>query len=268
MARRFDGLVVWVTGGGSGIGKALALELADRGAIVAVSGRREDKLAEVVNGIAARGGQALAVAADVSDENGLAAAVAKIVKTHGKLDVAVANAGFGIDALFHEITADQWRRQMEINVVGSVLTLQAALPEVRKTRGRLAVVSSVMGKFALARSSAYCASKYALVGICDALYQELHGTGVTITNILPGLVESDIARVSNDGVLDPGGSDHRPQKLMWKADRAARDIANAIHKRSREAAITGHGKFAAFAGQHLGSVIYPILARSGVARRG
>lgn len=264
MARRFDGLSAWVTGGGTGIGRALALELARRGASVAVSGRREDKLVETVRDIEQAGGKALALKADVTDEKALHDAVARAIAQYGKLDIAVANAGLGVGGSFDEITPDQWRRQLDINVMGTILTLRAALPEIRKTKGRLVVVSSVMGKLAMAGSAPYCTSKFALVGLCDTLWQELHGTGVTITNVMPGLVESDIARVNNEGVYEADAVDPRPARLMWKAEDAARAIADGIHKRPREFVFTGHGKFAAFAGQHFSSVVYPLMARLGI----
>jgi NAD(P)-dependent dehydrogenase (short-subunit alcohol dehydrogenase family) len=96
MARRFEGKVVWITGGGSGIGKALALAFAKEGAAVAVSGRREDRLQEVVEEIAAQGGSGVAVRCDVTDEASVAEAVQKVVRALGGLDVAVANAGFSV----------------------------------------------------------------------------------------------------------------------------------------------------------------------------
>jgi len=267
MARRFDGLVTWITGGGTGIGRALALELASRGALVAVSGRREDCLHGVVREIEAKGGKALAAPTDVTEEEGLKRAVQSVVSTWGKLDICVANAGFGVAAPFEEVTAEQWRRQMDINVVGTCLTLQAALPEIRKTRGRLVVVSSVMGKLAVAGSSAYVASKYALVGLCDSLYQELHGSGVTLTNVMPGLVESEIGKVNNNGVLVPEAKDLRPEQLMWKADRAAQVMADAIHKRPRQFVFTAHGRLAVYVGQHWSALAYPLMARLGVKTR-
>src|SRR5262245_9723362 len=117
--RRFEGLVTWITGAGSGIGKALAIELARQGAIVVVSGRRCANLDDVVAAIAGEGNQALPVACDVTDEASLASAVRTIEQKHGRLDVVVANAGFSVSGTIRKLSADDWRRQLDTNVVGA-----------------------------------------------------------------------------------------------------------------------------------------------------
>ncbi len=157
--------VVWITGGGTGIGRALALEYARRGACVAISGRRLEKLEEAAAALDAAGGQGLAVRCDVTDEEATRAAVAAIVARWGRLDVAIANAGFGVSGPVLSLSAERWRRQLEINVVGAANTLAAAAPEVQKTRGRLAVVGSVSGFIAVPANGAYTASKFAVRGM-------------------------------------------------------------------------------------------------------
>lgn len=261
MDKRFDGLTAWVTGASSGIGRALAMELASRGADVAVLARRADRLEDVAAAVRGQGRRCLALPVDVTDEDAMQAAAAQVAAEWGRLDVVVANAGFGISAPFEEVTAAQWRQQMEVNVVGVAITLRAALPHLKRTRGRAALVSSVMGKLAMAGSAPYCASKFALVGMADSLFQELAGTGVSVTNILPGLVESEIGQVDNRGTFRADWKDRRPQQLMWKTDRAARSVADAIHARKREHVFTGHGKVGAFLGQHIPGLIYPLMAR-------
>ncbi|MCA9514117.1 MAG: SDR family oxidoreductase, partial [Myxococcales bacterium] len=197
MAGKFADSVVWVTGGGSGIGRALALEFAREGADVAVSGRRKDRLDEVVEAVEALGRRGLAVPCDVTDEAATGAAVATIVDGLGKLDVAVANAGFGVSGRFEKLTADDWRRQLDVNVVGTAITIKAALPQLREHKGRAVMIASVAGMVALPTSTAYSASKFAVRAMGLALSAELHGTGTTCTTIHPGFVESDIARVDN-----------------------------------------------------------------------
>src|SRR5262245_5730580 len=136
MGKRFQDLVVWITGGGTGIGRALAIELAKQGADVAVSGRRKDRLAEAVSAIEATGRRGLAVACDVTDEASQTAAVAEMVGQLGKLDVVVANAGFSVAGGIDKLSIDDWRRQFETNVFGLVATIKVSLPELRKTKGR------------------------------------------------------------------------------------------------------------------------------------
>ncbi|MGB8223659.1 MAG: SDR family NAD(P)-dependent oxidoreductase, partial [Polyangiales bacterium] len=122
MAKRFKNQVVWITGGGSGIGRALALAFADEGASVAVSGRREERLHEVVQELEAKGAKGLAVRCDVTDEASVADAVQKIVRAWGGLDVAVANAGFVVAGRIEKLSAADWRRQLDVNVIGAAMT--------------------------------------------------------------------------------------------------------------------------------------------------
>src|SRR5690348_16542650 len=115
---RYQGLVAWVTGGGSGIGRALAVEFAAGGGDVALSGRRVDRLEEVAADVRKAGGKALVVPCDVTDEAQCAAAVNAIAEGLGKLDIAFANAGYGCSGRIEHLTAEDWRRQLDVNVVG------------------------------------------------------------------------------------------------------------------------------------------------------
>lgn len=257
--------VIWITGGGSGIGQALALHWAAQGHTVIISGRRLNKLDETIARSAGLSGLVIALACDVTDRASVESSVAEIVREHGRLDVCVANAGYSVNKLFEFITPEEWQHQMDVNFFGAIWTMRAAIPHLKKTRGRLAVVSSVSGKVAAAKTSAYSASKFALVGVCNALYQELRDTGVSITAILPGLVESDISKVDNEGVYHAERVDVRPKRLIYPAKRAAADIARAIDKRKREAVITGHGKVGVFLVNHFSGLLYWALRRFGVA---
>ena len=263
MAESIANKVAWITGGGSGIGAAMALEFAARGATVVVSGRREDKLQGVVGAIKSAGGKAQSSACDVTDEDRVAACVKEIVSDFGSLDIVVANAGFGVAGRFEGISTEQWKRQLDTNVIGVVNTLRTSLPEVQKVAGRLAVVSSVMGKFAMSKSSPYVASKFALMGMCRCIQLELHGTGVSLTNLLPGLVSSEINQVDNDGVFHPEYEERRNKKLMWPADKAAKVMTDAIVRRKREYTVTGHGVLAAALGQHAPGMTHWIMTRMG-----
>ncbi len=267
MASRLSGLVAWVTGGGSGIGRALALELAQRGADVAVSGRREDRLIAVADEIHALGRRGLPVPCDVTDEAQLERAAHAISNQLGKLDVAVANAGFGVVGRIDALSADDWRRQLDVNVVGVALTAKHALPYLRETKGRLGLVGSVAGFIPAAKNGAYVASKYAVRAIGQTLSIELAGSGVSVTTLHPGFVESEIAQVDNAGRFDAGRSDPRPQALMWPTDQAARVMANALEKRKRELVFTGHGKVGAFIGKHLPGLAVAAQAQAAKKRR-
>ncbi len=261
MGKRFENKVVWITGGGSGIGRALALAFANEGATVAVSGRRDDRLQEVVQELESHGGKGFAVRCDVTDEASVADAAQKVARKLGGIDVAVANAGFSVAGRIEKLSAADWRRQLDVNVIGVAMTARYALPHLRERKGRLALIGSVASMLSTPGVGAYSASKYAVRAIGQALAAELHGSGVSCTTIHPGYIESEIAQVDNQGRFDASREDRRPKNLMWPADRAARVMVDAIAKRKREYTFTGHGKLGAFAGRHAPGLVHFGLTR-------
>ena len=262
MAGRFEGKAAWITGGGSGIGKAMALELAGEGAAVAVSGRREGRLEEVVQEIGAAGGRAMAVPCDVTEDGACETAVAAVVNELGQLDLAVANAGFGVVGKLAELDLADLKRQFDVNVFGLMATVQAAVPELRKTSGRLGLLGSIAAMVPMPGNGAYAASKYAVRAIGQTLAIELHGTGMSCTLLHPGFVESEIAQVDNQGRHHEGARDKRPQNLMWPADKAAKSCVDALYKRKREHVFTGHGKLGAFVGRHAPALVHFAATRN------
>ncbi len=264
---RYSGLVAWVTGGGSGIGRALAIEFAAGGGDVALSGRRVDKLEEVAAEVRKLGARALVVPCDVTDEAACEAAIKAIVSGLGRIDIAFANAGFSASGRIENLTAQDWRRQLDVNVVGVANTAKWSLPELRKTKGRLVLISSVMGMMAMPAQGPYSASKFAVRAIGLTLAQELHGSGVSCTTIYPGFVESEIAQVGADGKFDPARVDKRPKKMMWTGERAAKVIWAAVMKRKREFVFTGHGKLGAFMGRHFPGFVHFAMTREGTRKK-
>ncbi len=260
---RYENKIVWVTGGGSGIGRAMALEFARQGANVAVSGRRLDRLQSVADEVTVLGREGLAIQCDVTDESAVESAVASLVERFGQLDVVVANAGFAVAGKVTELEAADWRRQFDVNVVGAALTAKHTAAELEKTGGRLALIGSVAGTISMAGTGAYSASKYAVRSLAQTLALELHSKGISVTLVQPGFVKSEIAQVSNEGVHNPKRKDRRPAKLMWEADDAARVIVRAIFRRKREFTFTAHGKLAAFLGTHMPGLVHFALTRSG-----
>lgn len=250
---------VWITGASAGIGRALALAFAECGARVAVSARRIDRLREVVSEIEERGGRALALACDVADEAQVELVAEEVAAHFGRLDVAVANAGFGVTGPLEGLSASEWRRQMDVNVVGVAMTARYALPHLRRSRGRLALVSSVAGMIPAPGAAPYAASKAAVRSIGQALSLELKGSGVSCTTLYPGFVDSEIRAVDNDGVFHSDRVERVPQWLRWRSDRAARVMVRAIHRRDRHYVFTGHGKLAGFAGRHWPALVHAIM---------
>ena len=267
MAQRiaWPGKVVWITGAGSGIGKALALELAGRGAMLALSGRRRDRLEEVADAIHQAGGRAAVFPCDVAVESEIEATLDAVARTWGKVDVVVANAGFSVSGRIETVDADAWRRQLDVNVVGLAQTARYAIPRLRETHGALVLIGSVAGVVASPGSGPYHASKYAVRAIGQTLAMELHGSGVSCTLVQPGFVESEIAQVDNQGRFDESRPDPRPRRFMWTAERAARLIADRVAQREREVTFTAFGKIAAWLGQHVPGVVHFVITRSGKA---
>ena len=234
--------IVWITGASSGLGKGLALEFATHGATVAVSARRKDLLEEVVKEIESKGGKAKSYLCDVLDSKSIEDCVSQVIQNFAKLDIAVANAGYGVIGKIEDLNESDWNRQLAVNVTGLALTCKFALPHLRKTKGRLALIGSVAAYVPNPGVGAYGASKAAVHNIGESLQVELKGSGVSCTTIHPGFVDSNIARIDNEGTFHPERSDPRPANLMWSTDKAAKVMAKAIEKRKKVFVFTGHGK--------------------------
>lgn len=263
MAGEFQNKVVWITGGGTGIGRALAVEFAQSGAVVAVSGRRVEPLEAARDAIDEAGGEGMAVPCDVTKVTELEEAVEAIVGKHGRLDVTIANAGFSVSGKFEELSAADWKRQFDTNVVGVAMTAKMSLPHLRETDGRLVLMGSVAGTVGLPESAPYSASKFAVRGIGQSLTASLADSGVSCTTLLPGFVESQIGKVDNRGEFREDWEDRRSKQLMWSAERAAQSMYGAIKRRRSEAVITGHGKFVAFLGNHAPRLTQNLIGRFG-----
>jgi short-subunit dehydrogenase len=259
--------VVFITGASSGIGAALAEEYARRGSRLVLAARRMDRLTEQVGSFTARGAEALAVECDVTVDGSCEAAIAAAVARFGRIDVVIANAGFGVAGGFEKLTLDDYRRQFETNVYGVLRTARAALPELVKTRGRLAAIGSVAGYLGSPRTSAYCMSKFAVRAWCASVRPEFAAHGVSLTHIAPGFVASEIRSVDNRGTYHPGADDPMPAWLVVPAGTAAREIWRAVESRRRERVITFHGKVLVFIERHFPWLVAALISRWGGSRR-
>jgi short-subunit dehydrogenase len=234
--------VVLITGASSGIGRALAIEYARRGADLALLARRADRLAAVARETAAHGRRTLTLTCDVTDDAAVDSGVETALREFGRLDVVIANAGFGVSGRFERLSLDDYRRQFETNVFGVLRTVSASIGALRQSRGRLAIVGSVAGYVAAPGMSPYAMSKFAVRALADAIRAELHRDGISVTLISPGFVDSEIRRIDRNGVFRADAPEPVPSWLRVQTDVAARKIVRAIERRRAEAVITVHGK--------------------------
>jgi short-subunit dehydrogenase len=239
----FRGKAVLITGASSGIGEELGWQLGQAEAKLTLAARRKERLENLAQRITAIGKpRPLVVECDVTREGELERAVGEAVREWGKLDVVIANAGFGVVGALKKLSLDDYRRQFETNVFGVLRTLYAALPEIEKSKGNVAILGSVSGWVASPGASPYVMSKFAVRALANSITPELGLAGVTVTLISPGFVASEIRLVDNQGKLQAEAKDPIPSWLVARTDKAARDILRAIAKGKREAIITGHGK--------------------------
>ena len=219
--QRLAGKVVLISGGSSGVGRATGELLAREGAAVGLIARREALLVEVVAGIEREGGRALAIPADITDEYAVASAVERTCDWAGGLDAVVNNAGLGLVGGVEHFAYGDWRRMADVNLGGVFLLSRAAIRPIRERGGgHIVAIGSEFSRTAMAGLSAYCATKWGLLGFMHALALELRPQNIRCATILSG------------GILTGFGPDDLQGKLA-RRERGERflqpsDIAEAI----------------------------------------
>jgi dehydrogenase/reductase SDR family member 7B len=235
----YRGKVAWITGASSGIGAALARELAARGAHVVLSGRDEARLAEV----AADCGEALILAFDVRDDAALAEATAKAIAWKGHVDIAFANAGISQRSRALKTDMQVYRDIIAVDLTAQIAFTQGLIGHMAaRGSGALGFISSIAGKVGVPMRTAYCAAKFGLAGYADALRGELSQTGVTVHTIYPGSVATNVSRNAlTAGGAKRGKSDPAIDNGI-PADVAARQMLDEIAAGTREIIVAEGGE--------------------------
>jgi short-subunit dehydrogenase len=228
-----------LTGASSGIGHALALRLAERGARLVLASRNQERLAALADTIRAKGGSAVVVPTDVADQAQRTRLIEQTLAEFGGLDILINNAGVGALGFFEDASEERLRQLMEVNFFGATELTRLALPHLRRGRDPMIVnVASVLGRRAIPTSVEYCASKFAMVGWSEGLRAELARHGVHVLVVCPGGIETE---------FDVHLIERRTQ-ATWRnrrrmsADRCAQLIVGAMRRRKNEVVITASAK--------------------------
>ena len=235
--------IVVITGGSSGIGKALAYQFGKEGAKILITGRKQGALEEVQAWLKSSGIDALAFQADVSREDDNKAMANYAVEQWGGIDILINNAGISMRALFEEVDPEVIKKVMDINFYGALYATKYCLPHIVKNQGSVVGVSSIAGYRGLPGRVGYSASKFALQGFLEVLRTEMLKKGVHVLTACPGFTTSNIRKVAltKDGSVQ--GESPRDESKEMSSEECARLIYRATKKRKKHLVLTTEGKF-------------------------
>ncbi len=236
--------VVIITGGSSGIGKALAEVFGSKGSKILITGRNQEELFKTVTELQHKGITIKGFPSDVSKEHDNKMMAEEALKQFGKIDILINNAGISMRALFEEVDLDVVKKVMDINFYGVLYATKYCLPEIKKNNGSVIGISSIAGYRGLPGRTGYSASKFALNGFLEVLRTELLKTNVHVLTACPGFTASSIRKrsLTKDGSVQ--GESPRNEAEMMSAEDCAFHIYNATIKRKNILILTTQGKLA------------------------
>lgn len=233
--------VALITGAGSGIGRALAIQMSRKGYQLALCARSQETVLETKS-LCAIPDEVLPIQADVARRHDCQAFVSQALKAFGRIDVLVNNAGISMRALFAHITPEVLEKVMNTNFWGMVYCTHYALPHLLKTGGSVVGISSIAGFKGLPARSGYSASKFAMDGFLEALRIENLYTGLHVLIVHPGFTASNIRNTALAADGTPQGESPRNESSMMSAEECARHILKAIEKRKTTLTLTTEGR--------------------------
>jgi short-subunit dehydrogenase len=227
MSREIRDRSVLITGASGGIGRATALECARLGARLGLAARREGQLQQLVAEIQAFGAQVYYTVTDVAEQEQVQRFIDQGMKSHGRVDVLVNNAGFGLRATVEETTPEEYQRLLQVNLMGTFYGIQAVLPHMKARRcGHIINVSSVVGVRAMPQSGAYSSTKFAMNALSEALRIEVADCGIDVSMVLPISTATEFFDVANRKPGKPA----KPTGPVQSAEHVARCIVRCIRK--------------------------------------
>ncbi|HYW94290.1 MAG TPA: SDR family oxidoreductase, partial [Bacteroidales bacterium] len=250
-----------ITGASSGIGQAMAIDFAARGAKVVLAARSTDKLEKLADLIRKKDGTALPVTTDVSDEKQCQSLINLCVKTFGRIDVLVNNAGISMRANFNQVDLSVLKRLMDTNFWGSVYCTRYALPYLLEQRGSLVGVSSICGITPLPGRTGYTASKHALDGFLETIRLENYENGLHVMLVHPGFTSSNIRNLALNKYGLPQVDTPLDEERLMPAEEVAREVATGIVEKRRDVTLTTEGKFITWLYRHVPAVADKVIFR-------
>ena len=256
---------VIITGGTSGIGKALAHEFGSKGSQIFITGRNQQALDQTLEELRKNGVQAMGMTADVSVEEDNKKMAEACLREFGKIDILINNAGISMRAVFQEVDLDVVKEVMDINFYGVLYATKYCLPSILERKGSVVGISSIAGFRGLPGRTGYSASKFALQGFLEVLRTEMLKTGVHVLTACPGFTASNIRKRSLTSDGSQQGESPRKEEKMMTAEECARHIYKATVRRKKYLILTTQGKFTVFMNKWfpgwMDKLVYNVMAK-------